>query len=124
MTIDQHYLGEMSSSVYQRVPPSEEEIDWNYYEEDAVTRKKTWKTRKFASFDRAGWDQAKQSISKGGDIIIRYKEERACAVQLSFLVLTHLFGAGNKVIRAAWWSLSVASVMRQESVSYLRSIID
>ena len=60
----------MSSSVYHRVPHSDEESDWNFYEEDAVTRRKNWKTRKFASFDRAGWDQAKQTISKGGDIIL------------------------------------------------------
>lgn len=55
----------MSGSVYHRVQHSDDDSDWNYYEEDAVTRRKTWKTRKFASFDRAGWDQAKQTISKG-----------------------------------------------------------
>ena len=56
---------------HQRVQDSEEESDWNYYEADAVTRRQTWKSRKFASFDRAGWDQAKQTISKGWNIVIR-----------------------------------------------------
>ena len=84
VTIDQHHQGEMFSSVDQGVRHEDEETDWNYYQKDAVTRRQTWRTRKFASFDSKGWDQAKQTISKGGDIsrsfqkIIEYLEEIAC----------------------------------------------
>ena len=54
----------MSHSVY-RSQASDEEPDWTYYEDDAVTRRQTWRTRNFSSFDSKSWDQAKQTISKG-----------------------------------------------------------